>query len=358
MFTSKKNSMSNPFSNTNWSEVPKWKLFVYGAIALIVLSIALSIIKLLFSGFYSSTGSSVSNDMSLSVSEMGYAPAPAMFKGMSDSDSFSNVSREESTQSVGDDAENYEALSYNVIYKDKSIENICNAIESWKPLSYVVFEYATRNDTQCNYRFKVERTYVDGILENIKTLDPDNFTANTATMKKQVVEYEGQLAILLRQQDILEETLISAKDSYDDVAQFAREQGDSESLTRTINSKLATIKNLTTERGNLANQIESLARRSAEIQDQIQYVSFSVRVEKYKVLDVVAMKDSWVYKMRTFVLTTNATLQGLTIGVLELLLNLLQIIVYVGVVISVFLGVGRFGLRASKKFWKEDTPHE
>lgn len=353
--------MSNPFTNTQWSRVPKWKLFFIAGGVLVGLVIILSVIKtLLLGNSYSTGGVSFSNSLNDKgmgmVQEMAYAPAPS-YSVDSMMEDVSTPTRLASN-SVGGDAESYEALSYNVTYKDKAIENTCNTIESWKPLQYVVFEYATRNDTSCNYRFKVERAYVDGILEAVEVLDPDYFTANTATMKKQVVQYEGQLTILLRKQDILEETLSGAVYSYNELTALATDVKDVESLTKIIESKLTTISRLTNERGNLANQIESLARRSAEVEDQIQYVSFSVQVDKYKLLDFTAMKDSWVYKTRVFIQNANTTLQDLTLGVLGLLLQLLQVIVYIGVVLLVVLVVLKFGVQSTKRFWKGDTPQE
>jgi len=353
--------MNTTFSEINWKEISKWKLVLIALGALLVLSILLTVLKSLM-GF--STSESLSQNIrfnagmgeSDSVTGMSSPSAPMVDTEMA----YDKISStyERGGYSTGGDAEKYEALSYNVTYKNKNITPICDTIESWKPLSYVVFEHAGRNDLGCNYRFKVERENVNGILEEVEKLHPEDMYADTTTMKKQVVEYEGQLAILLQKQEILEATLQKTTSAYNTVTALATQTQDVENLAIIVRDELNAIKQLTNERVLLAQQIESLAKRSAELQDQIQYVVFSLRVNKYEVIDGSAIKDSWVYKTRQVITDANRTLQDLTLGVIQLLLDLLQVIVYAGVVLVVVVVVGRIGWHFVRSVWSTKSKQD
>ena len=219
----------------------------------------------------------------------------------------------------------------------------------------MVFEKAVRNDLYCNYQFKVERAHVASMVTEIENLNPEEFSAATETIKKQVVEYEGQLDILLRKQELLEIALTDAVAAYDDLRTLATAVEDVESLTKIIDSKLNTIERLTRERVNLSQQIDAIARQRAELADMIDYVYFSLRVEKYQMVDIASLKDSWVHNIRSSIANLNTTLQDLTLGVLVLLLGLVQLIIYAGIILVVVLVVAKFAWHHVRRFWEEGT---
>jgi len=101
-----------------------------------------------------------------------------------------------------------------------------------------------------------------------------------------------------------------------------------------------------------------LARRSAEVQDRIEYVSFRLNAEKYEVIDGTALKDSWVYRTKSVFSSVNRTLQDLSLGVLELLFDLLEVVVYAGITIAVIALAIRFGWHFLKSLWVQKKPGE
>ncbi len=258
-----------------------------------------------------------------------------------------------SPHTVGSDAEMYESVSYDVTYRKTGLEEVCNTLEALKPRKNIVFEYATRNENSCSYRFKVERTSIDALLVELQNLDPETFTASTETVKKQLVEYSDRLSILLRKQEILEKTLEDALSAYDTVTSLAVDTKDADVLSRIISSKLNDIARLTNERIQLAQQIEMLSKNVSEVEDSIDYVYVSVRVEKIEFLNLTSIKNSWMYEIRAFVETVNETLQGITLGTLALVLFLTRSIVYLGILLVVGIAVLKYGWRFSKGFWKE-----
>ncbi|KKS28132.1 MAG: hypothetical protein UU89_C0045G0004 [Parcubacteria group bacterium GW2011_GWC2_42_11] len=346
--------MDNPLTNGSWRQKPSWKLFLLGFVGLIGVAIVLSILKTLlpqsYTGDMAVTDSyRMSNNTGSGIAEMApYAPVP------SGAPSYKSYDGDMSEA----DAESYESLSYYGSFKESNLDAVCDSIESWKPLAHVVFEKAVRNDLHCSYQFKVERAHVASIVTEIQNLNPEEFSAATETIKKQVVEYEGQLDILLRKQKLLETTLTDAVAAYDDLRTLATSVEDVESLTKIIDSKLNTIERLTRERVNLSQQIDAIAQQRAELADMIEYVYFSLQVEKYQVVDIASLKDSWVRGMRASIANLNTTLQDLTLGVFVLLLGLVQVIIYAGIILVVVFVIAKFAWYRVRSFWKEGAPNE
>lgn len=344
----------NKILDINWREISKWKLVLVAFVTLLVLSVVLTIFKSLMG---ISTGMSLSQNKSKDglYESMGASnlSAPMMEMSMERDDVL--ITDDRSGGATGGDAEEYEALSYNASYKNKNITPLCDTIESWKPLGYVVFEYASRNDSGCNYRFKVEREFVEGILDEVKKLSPEDLFANTSTVKKQVVEYEGRLDILQQQQAMYQNMLEKTENAYNQAVALAVTSEDAASLAVLVKDELSHVNQLHAQRLNLSQQIQSLAQRSAELQDQIEYVRFSANVHKYEIVDGSAIKDSWVYRMRLVINEANTTLQDLTLGVLQLFLALLQGIVYAGVVIVVVIVTGKIGWRFVRSVWSAES---
>jgi hypothetical protein len=221
-------------------------------------------------------------------------------------------------------------------------------VETWKPLAYVVFEQATRGERACSYRFKVQRAQSDAMLAAVQALNPTDLSASTESAKRQKVQFDGELSILLRKQAILESTLESSVAAYDELVTLAKSAEDVETLSRVIDSKLAQIERLTRERITLAGHLQQLARQMAELEDRIEFVYFNLTIEKYEIVDGDAIVDSWVAAMRTFAFNLNQVLQSLTLGLLANLLLFAQIILYV----LMLLVAVKYGWSGVVRFWK------
>jgi hypothetical protein len=339
--------MIEHFSKINWGQVSKLRLVGIIFIGLLGLMLILTIIQSTFQklqGVGQMNNSMMQfSDKSAGMMTDSVAPSSIEYGGGVDSvnvyeDSPSMPPAPSSAYTSGDDAESYESLSYNVSFKRADIENTCDTIESWKPLTYVVFESTSRNDASCDYRFKVKRDYAEIMISEIEKLKPENFTANTETVKKQLVEYSDRLSILLRKQEILENALESSSQAYSDLKILATEVQD--------------IGRLTEERILLSQEIERLSKNKTELEDTIEYVSFSLQVEKYDVLNLDTIKDAWVYRIRSFLYEGNMMLQNLTLGILSLILQLLMFVVYAGIVLFVVLFVGKHAWRGGREYWK------
>jgi len=337
----------NPSTTDRLRMISKPKLVLVIIVGLVLFALALSVLRMFLVG-----SAGVSHQM-MPAMDYGYMNETKDY-AMTDS---VGIAMERSIApsapipqpggSVGGDAEEYESLSYNATVKAGDHEPVCDVVESWKPLTYVVFEHASRSDTGCRYTFKVEREHAAAILEEVEALEPSDITANTQTLKRQVVEYDGQLQILLKREEHLKNTLEQAVDAYDQVTALATQVEDAEVLSTIIRNRINDIKRLTDEQIALSRQIDAVVRQSSELQDRIEYVSFSLYVQKYQVLDGDRMKDQWVRAMQQFVNNVNETVQALSLGLLSNLLKLIVLAIYITILVVVL----KFGWHAAQRFW-------
>ncbi len=356
--------MGSSLKNINWREISKVKLFFYSLLALLCLTIVLSIVKTTLTV---RSGGSLSNvpRMASEVSydsAAGYPNTSVDALGDYEIEESLNVTSKSTSQSAVSGAEDYEAVSYSAKIKNKEIENICDTIESWKPLGYVVFESTARNDNHCSYSFKVERLQAEAIAEEVKTLDPYDFTANIQTQKRQVLYYEGRLDILLQQQEMYKEYIANINEEYDRAIASAVDAQNSNALATLLRNRQEIVEQIDNQRISLANQLQNLAQSSGDVEDSIDYVSFSVVVYKYQIFNFQGIKDSWVSALGNLVNNINSTLQDLTVGVLNLFLGIFLVFVYGAIIIFTVVFAARLAAEIVKGVWKrteiDDRQHE
>ncbi len=247
----------------------------------------------------------------------------------------------------------YETQEYNAQFKTQEYEATCDTIESWKPEPSVIFEHASRGDAHCSYRFKVERDRAALIISELEKLDPRDLSEQTRVVKRQLTEYTSELQILRDQEALLEQTLEDVAAAYDELVQYSKDAKDAESLAKGIEGKLQYIERLSRERAQIAAQLDSLSRRTAELTDRIEYVYFNVSVVLYEVINGERIKDSWMVKMQQFVWGVNAALQTVTVGLLTSLLYFAVFALYFTIFLTIIIFVAKNGWRAAKRYWEK-----
>lgn len=250
---------------------------------------------------------------------------------------------------MGDDAEDFEVTEYNVSIETRNLKSDCTMITDLKAKDYVIFESASEYDRGCSYNFKVKNANADEVLAIIEELDPKNFSENTYTIKKVLDEYESQSEILEKKIASVSKTLEDAIAAYDDIAKFATNNQDSESLTTIINSKIMMIERLTQERINANEQLDRLAKAKVEQMDRLLYTNFYLSITESKYVDVKSIKESWQAAVKTFVNDLNRTAQDMTLQLLVFVLMAFQYALYLGVLLLVAKYAWQFG----KYVWKK-----
>jgi|GEM_PF-362111 len=230
--------------------------------------------------------------------------------------------------SMGNTAEQYEVTEYSASYETQDKADTCGQLAGLKSYSYVVFESANDHDRGCDYRFKVEHTRVQDVLNFLKDLGPKDLNENTYTIKDLVDDYTSETEVLDSKRNAIDQTLEEAIAAYDEITALATSNQDAESLARIIDSKIQLIERLTQQKIEINSQLDRIARAKAEQLDRLAYTYFNVSAYENRYVDGEDLTDSWKNAVRATIADVNEALQATTLGLIALLFIAIQWIIY------------------------------
>jgi len=267
--------------------------------------------------------------------------------GTKESLSVRNIVPPQPESPAGDDAEAFEVTDYYATIQTRKLDETCSAIATLKAFDYVIFENSNEYDQGCSYSFKVKNEQVDEILELVNSLNPENLTQNTYTIKRQIDDYTSEVEVLQKKRDSIDETLANAVSAYDAISSLATAARDVESLAKIIDSKINLIERLTQERININEQLDRLSRAKEEQLDRLAYTFFNISIYESKYVDTDEIKDSWKMAVKQFVRDVNDILQDVTINLVNMGLRVAQFVMY----FFILLLAAKYGWRAAKYLW-------
>lgn len=248
---------------------------------------------------------------------------------------------------AGPDAEAFEVTQYSASIESGDVEDTCGTVAGLKSRTDVIFENSNTYDRGCSFTFKVEKAKVAEILAFIEKLDPKDLSDNTYTIKRQVDDYTSEVEVLQNKRASIEATLKSAISAYDGITALATRTENAEALARIIDSRIGIIERLTQEKININTQLDRLSRAKSDALDRLDYTYFSVSVFENRFIDMEQLKDSWKQSIKDFVFRFNAALQGLTVGIVLLLVMIIQWALYALIVLVVV----KYGWKVGKSIW-------
>ena len=248
----------------------------------------------------------------------------------------------------GEDAEEYEVTSYSASIETRNAERDCAVLLGLKAREDVIFESASEHDRGCHVSFKIRRQSAPEILEIISGMDPKDLNESTYTIKRLVEDYTSELEILEGRLEAINKTLADAVAAYDDITRVASQTRDAEALAKIIDSKIQIIERLTNQRISVSAQMERLGRAKAEQMDRLAYTAWSVSVYENRFVDGEQIRDSWKAAVQNFVRTANGIVQGITVGLVALLLLAVQWAIYLLILVL----MAKYGWQALVRIWK------
>jgi len=336
----------NPFQNFDWSLKSIGKVagavllgFVGLSLVAMLISFSLRTVMQPFTGGYGGYGGgyteSVMMDSSARVTnKMGIIP-PILYD-----------------EAVDSEAEDYEVRDYSTNYRPQDKTEICDGIAALKSDDEIIFENTSESDSSCNYRFKVLREREDEILAILKNYSPDDVNINVYTIQRTIQDNESRVDILKAQLTEKEAALTEAQESYTELQALATRQRDIESLTKLIDLKITTIDRLAQEKIQLNEQLDQMASEQARQLERIKYTSFNVSVWEDKIINSKQIIESWKNELKNVVSSINEVLQGLTVGLVPVILYTVLAVVYFLLAVLVLRGV--WGMVKKIWSWKRD----
>ena len=250
---------------------------------------------------------------------------------------------------IGDTAEDYEVTEYNVDIETRDKEETCGIIFDLKPLDYVIFENATEHDRGCNFTLKVKIANVEEVLEIMEELSPKDLRKTTYTIQRTIEHLLDEREVLEKKRESIEKTLEDALNAYEEIERFAADTRDADALARVIDSKIQTVERLTRERININEQLNRLAQQEARQMDRLEYTYFYVNVTESKFIDGKEIRESWKDSVKKLVSDFNRTIQGLSLGLVTLILFTVQYAIY----LLILVVVAKLLWSLTKRIWKK-----
>ena len=231
--------------------------------------------------------------------------------------------------------EDFEIKEYSTNIKTSKITQVCKRFSDLKDKSYIIFEISNESETNCNYRFKVEKNKEKEILSIIEGLKPEYLNQNIQTIKRRIDNFETEISILTENLKSIEDTLLNAQSAYDELTILATKKEDTESLAKIIDSKLNLINTLTKEKLTIWSKITRHNKDKNMQLDRLKYSFFNININEDLIINWKNIKQSWKNEMKAFINNLNNMAENLTINLFEYILQFLLITVYF--FISLFL---------------------
>ena len=326
-------------------KMPVSEMLKLAGLALLVL-IILGIVFNFLGAVFNSFNRSYSDSALLNSSRSFYSNSDGVATLSVETESFKSL--DESFPSIKKtDEESFEVTEYNASIETRRLQKTCNKVVELKEREDVIFQNSNEAEKYCNYSFKVEHKSVEEVLAIIEDLNPRKVNRHIYTIKKAIDNNTSELKILQNNLTSIQETLTDAISSYDDITELSTRAQNLEALATIIDSKVNVINRLTKEKIRLNSQIERLLTTQQEHIDRLKYTYFNVNVNEFKFIDIANIKDSWKSSIQSLVININNITQEITVGLINILFYLVQVIVY----LFITLIVVKHGWRIVKHVW-------
>ncbi|MCB9815467.1 hypothetical protein H6785_02740 [Candidatus Nomurabacteria bacterium] len=176
--------------------------------------------------------------------------------------------------------ETYETTSYLVSGKTKQFNEFCNTIKNLKADTEIHFKSLNESTNNCNSIFYVVENKSENVLGTLAGYQGVEYTRNTSSVTKHKQQLQSQTSILQQQLASVERSLTTAETQLNNLTDFYLTSDDVATLSKRVNESLALIDQLTQRKISLTSQLNNLYQQSADLDERLGVVEFSVNVSR------------------------------------------------------------------------------
>jgi hypothetical protein len=230
---------------------------------------------------------------SLSIAEPGYMPPPSPGGFVSE-------------------LERYETTDYSVNARTNQFDALCDTLTALKADDRFDFRSLNSSLNNCNAVFFTEERYAGELVPQLQQFDGVTITRSTNSVTRHRQQLQGRADILEQQLASVNRSLATAETQFDEIAAFARDNNDASAFSEAIQEKLRLIDTLTSRKISLTSQLDSLYQQSAELEERLGVVQFTVSVQRSFPLTPSENTRKWEQAWDDLKDTYTDTLIGLT----------------------------------------------
>jgi len=246
--------------------------------------------------------------------------------------------------------EAYEITSYAVNARTRTFDPLCDALQTLKADEAIDFKSLNRSTNNCRATFYVDEPQVASVLDTLSGFEGVEINRSTESVTRHREQIQSRTGILRQQLASVERSLFIAENDFDEIAAFARQANDAQTLASAIREKLNLIDTLTQRKISLTSQIDTLLQQAADLEEQLNVVQFTVNINRSNPLYPNKTSRQWEQAWAELNQQFTNTLIGLTAVFGIFLLWTVRVGLYALVGIVVIRGLYKFARLVWKKW--------
>jgi hypothetical protein len=240
------------------------------------------------------------------------------------------------------DLETYETTSYLVTARTKQFDEVCSAIKNLKNDSAIHFKNLNESTNNCRATFYAEINQAKNVLTTLTAFNGVEYSRDTQSVTRHRQQIQSQTSILQQQLSNVQRSLTTAETQLNNLTDFYLTSDDVSNLTLRVNESLRLIDQLNQRKINLTSQLNNLYQQSADLEQRLGVVEFSVNINRSSPIFVNKDSQKWERAWEDMSDTYTNTLIGLSAFFGIFLLWVLRISIYLIVVTILLRGLTKF----------------
>lgn len=243
--------------------------------------------------------------------------------------------------------ESYETTDYRASALTTAFDPACSLLRALKEDEGIHYRSLSEDTNYCSAVFFADEGRADEVRDRISSIDNVVIERSTVSVTRAREDILDQVDVLRAQLAHTEATLTTVTEQYGDIVALAYQVGEPSALNRAIQSQYEILDSLNQRRLYEANQLQALLQQSADLEERIGKVMFSVSVRRANPVSPDKYDRVWAEAWQELRDAFVETLVALTAGLGMFVLWLFQLIAYVAILVI----IGRFLYASLRRLW-------
>ena len=232
--------------------------------------------------------------------------------------------------------ERYETTDYDISARTTELDTVCALLTELKADDAINFRTLNQSLNYCRATFFVAEMGSTAIVEQFRTVPGVTITRTTESVTRHREQLLSRADVLRRQLASVSSTLATAEAQYTELIALAKDNNDSRGLANAIEDKFRLVDSLTARQLRLTEQLDALYQQSADLEERLGVVGFSVQFTRSYAIDPDRVTRKWEQAWEQLRETYTDTLIGLSAFFGIFLLWVIRLTLY-GVVLLVLV---------------------
>jgi len=195
-----------------------------------------------------------------------------------------------------------------------------------KKFNYLKVKNLREDRNQAFLVLEVNKAYLDDFMDflnkyKVLSLEINKKDGNLTEVNRQISELEKRKNELLKELNEIEK-------NYNYLIEIAKKKGDVRALNEIYSGLFNQKDKIEKEINDLNLKIEKLREEKEKIEKERNYCTVYLAVYENKIIDFDSIKESWENAFKNLINNINVSLQKVTIGLINFIVNLIVYVVY------------------------------